>query len=382
MATQGLKAFRSRYAFITRRLLTTVVPPKPLYERLRPGLDRMGLRWDRSELPYLYRLAPLQTARDCAPLIDPPMVPAAEAAHMRENDDVIALAVNGEARAYPWWVLDNHHVANDVIGGQPVVISLCEMCSSGMAFDSRVNGRRLLFRATHVYMGTTAIQDRQTKSVWSPYLLRAITGPLRGSSLSLLPAQQMRWSAWRERHPGTLVLPGYLGSRVGHGSAHTLGSERMSPDMRRMVPHWDPRLPHNVLVLGLIHGGEQRAYPLSVLKARAGVVNDAIAGAPVVVMADSTQVISGALAFSREVAGRTLTFVPVPDGALDVETGSRWSFEGGAVDGPLAGTQLAFVDSHVSEWFIWAAHYPEIQLILEPPEAPVADRLDVAADEA
>ena len=33
------------------------------------------------------------------------------------------------------------------------------------------------------------------------------------------------------------------------------------------------------------------------------------------------------------------------------------------MEGPLAGTRLTFIPSHVSEWFIWAAHFPEIQLV-------------------
>ncbi|HYV01025.1 MAG TPA: DUF3179 domain-containing (seleno)protein, partial [Actinomycetota bacterium] len=358
-----MRRLRSRYAHVIRRAWTTVVPPKPLFERINPTLMKLGLRWDRSRLPYLYRLAPLQTTRDCSPLVDPPFVRAFEARHMRDEDDVIGLAVDGEARAYPWWILDNHHVANDIVAGRPAVVSLCEMCSSGLAFDPVVDGRRLIFRATHVYMGTTAIEDRQTKSLWSTYFAQAITGPLRGTSLTLLPAQQMQWGAWRARHPDTLVLPGYLGSRRGHGSAHTLGSAQLSRDMRRMVPRWDRRLPHNALVLGVLQGREQRAYPLAALRERGGVVNDEVGGVPVVIMADLAAGSGGALAFSRIVDGRPLTYAAQPGGAVDLESGSRWSPEGVAVEGPLAGTQLTFVPSHVSEWFIWAAHFPDIQLV-------------------
>lgn len=367
MAQRPVREFRARSAFAARRALTRVIPPKPAFERLRPTLDKVGLRWDRSELPNLYRIAPKQTARECSPLVDPPMVPAAQARHMRDDDDVIAISLDGGARAYPWWIMDNHHVANDVVGAQPVVISLCEICSSGMAFDPTVNGERLIFKTSHVYLGTTAIRDRQTNSLWSPYYARAITGPLRGYALKLLPAQQMSWGAWRHRHPDTLVLPGSLGSRSGHGSNHTLGSPALSPSMTATVPHWDSRLTHNTLVLGVLHGNEQRAYPLEVLRKAAGVLNDEVSGDPVVILSDPSDRGGGALAFSRVVGGRVLSFVPSIEGARDLESGSAWSPEGLAVDGPLSGRRLDFVDSHVAEWFIWAAHYPDIQLVLETP---------------
>jgi hypothetical protein len=69
-----------------------------------------------------------------------------------------------------------------------------------------------------------------------------------------------------------------------------------------------------------------------------------------------------AVAYSRVVDGRVLTFEAGPQGAVDAETGSLWTAEGRAVDGPLAGKALQFVNSHVAEWFIWAAHYPEMDI--------------------
>src|SRR5436309_2717753 len=65
----------------------------------------------------------------CRPLMDPEMVPASAAGHMRDDDVVLGLELDGEARAYPWWIMDNHHVANDTVAGKPVVLVLCEACS-------------------------------------------------------------------------------------------------------------------------------------------------------------------------------------------------------------------------------------------------------------
>lgn len=360
------QSVRARYGYTVRRALTLFLPPKPLVDRVENALDRMRLRRRREEVPYLYRLAPLLRARDCHPLMDPPFLPAGEADHMHDEDVVIGIAVDGDARAYPWWIMDNHHVANDTVGGRPVAIALCEMCSSGMGFDPVVDGTRLTFRATHVYMGTNCIQDHQTKSLWSTYLSRAITGPMRDRTIDLLPVQQMEWRAWRSLHPDSVVLAPYLGRRGGHGAGHTLGTPDLSPGMRRTVPRWDKRLPHNTLVLGVIRGDAQRAYPLEVLRRHEGVINDEIDGSPIVALSYLAEGSSGALAFSRAVNGRTLTFVPDDGaGAIDVETGSRWSPEGVAVAGRYEGTRLSFVSSHVSEWFIWAAHYPSMELVVE-----------------
>src|SRR5262249_14625509 len=155
---------------------------------------------------------------------------------------------------------------------------------------------------------------------------------------------------------------GHLGSRTGHGAGHTIGSPRVNPEMGKLLARWDTRLPHNTLVLGVITDRQQRAYPLETLRARQGVVCDEVGGQPIVVLLHMAQGSYGALAYSRVVGGLTLTFEPGSRGVADIETGSLWTAEGRAVAGPLAGAALEFVNSHVAEWFIWAAHYAEIDV--------------------
>ena len=47
------------------------------------------------------------------PLNNPSVVTVDEATHLRPDDLVVGVLVAGRARAYPWWILANHHVAND-----------------------------------------------------------------------------------------------------------------------------------------------------------------------------------------------------------------------------------------------------------------------------
>ena len=54
------------------------------------------------------------------PAIDEPtMVPAADS-RLRDSDPVIGVALDGEARAYPTWVLDGHEIVNDSLGKRPI----------------------------------------------------------------------------------------------------------------------------------------------------------------------------------------------------------------------------------------------------------------------
>lgn len=278
---------------------------------------------------------------------------------MRPEDTVLGIEINGDARAYPWWIVDSFHVANDVVGGRPVVISLCEACSSATAFDPIVDGKRLTFQFSHVFKGTPAMSDRETQSVWSTFLDVCVQGQLEGRRLEMLPLVQTEWVDWLRLHPDTVVLADGIGSRTGHGSDHSIGSPEVPDLFARTVDHWDKRIAHNTLVLGVVSAEVRRAYPLRSLGEFEGVVNDELGGVPIVVFSDG---VYAALAFSRALDGQVLTFVTGESGPVDEQTGSRWGYDGTASAGPLAGQALDYIRGHVSEWYVWAAHYPGIEL--------------------
>ena len=69
-------------------------------------------------------------------------------------------------------------------------------------------------------------------------------------------------------------------------------------------------------------------------------------------------------ALSPILDGRTLTFearrrLRTKPEFYDKETGTRWSVEGKAEEGPLAGRQLTRFDSHMSQWYGWASYFPQ-----------------------
>lgn len=310
----------------------------------------------------IHRLSSEFLEEEGQPLNFPRTVPADEADHMRNDDIVLGVAMNGVARAYPWWIMDNHHVGNDNLGGQPISLMLCEMCSSGIAFDPVVDGERHHFRLVAMYNGTVAFEDDETRSLWSPYFSMAIRGPRTGAKLSWLPVSQMSWANWRHLHPDTDVVAPEYGSREGHGSDDDIGSPSVQGDIMSIISNWDDRIPHNTLVLGVLLPGNETAYPIEFLRNQHGVVNATLAGQEVALFLYPEPDSYGALAFSRTCRQLVLTFEPGQEGPIDRETGSRWTYEGRAVDGPLTGKQLKFIPSHVAEWFIWVGHFPDMAL--------------------
>lgn len=58
---------------------------------------------------------------DRIPAIDEPqLVTAAEADFMADDEWVLGVAVDGQARAYSLWHLDRHEIVNDWLGGEPI----------------------------------------------------------------------------------------------------------------------------------------------------------------------------------------------------------------------------------------------------------------------
>jgi hypothetical protein len=97
-----------------------------------------------------------------------------------------------------------------------------------------------------------------------------------------------------------------------------------------------------------------------------GPVNDTVGDIPLLVFADPAAG-NNVVVFERTVDGQTLTFSFDADALVDAETGTRWSFSGKALDGPLAGEQLRSVTTIKGFWFAWFAFHQETALWL--PEA-------------
>jgi thiol-disulfide isomerase/thioredoxin len=304
------------------------------------------------------RMRGREIAAELPPLDNPACRSAASATHMREEDLVLAVVVSGRARAYPWWVVKNYHVVNDTIGGTPIVIAFCEQCSGGAAFRREHKGRVLSLDVAGVYNGTILLKDRETGTLWAPFSGRALEGPLRGEKLDRVPLSITHWDEWSARHPQTDVVWASPNLRGGHGSWYGPGKWGIVTEMGATLESWDARLPENAMVYGVESGASAKAYPLSIVSAHRGVVNDQLGPTAVVVVANGDLDAAG---YERLLKGRVLSFRPTsePDGVMiDGETGSLWSREGEASRGALRGERLKPLDGYAVEWHVWSAYNP------------------------
>jgi len=147
-------------------------------------------------------------ARDCIPSIDEPVfIPAHEVEYLREDDLVLTLTHHGVTRSYPTRILDHHEIVNDMFGPDPVAITYCPLCGSGLAFDRRQNGQVLDFGVSALLHNSDLVMyDRQTESLWQQITGQAFAGKSRGSQLRALPLSMVTWGEWRQKYPDSEVL--------------------------------------------------------------------------------------------------------------------------------------------------------------------------------
>ena len=146
--------------------------------------------------------------KDGIPAIDDPeFMDVATLKNLSSNEPVIALHIQGDARAYPLQILMYHEIVNDVVGGIPVAVTYCPLCSAGIVMDRRVRGRVLNFGTTGKLRHSDMIMyDRQTESWWQQFLGEGLVGHYRGESLTFIPSDILSWDEFRQQFPNGKVL--------------------------------------------------------------------------------------------------------------------------------------------------------------------------------
>ena len=307
--------------------------------------------------------------RDGIPPIDQPLFdPVSSIQGLSEKSPVIALSINGDARAYPLEVMTRHEIVNDVVGDVPVAVTFCPLCNSAIVFDRRVDGKALRFGVSgNLRFSDLVMWDDATETWWQQLTGEAIVGDYLGHQLDFVASQLISFGLFRDRYPDGKALRGPLGL-YGNNPYRAYDSSR-APFL--FAGTLDPRLGAMERVLAAEIGGTAVAFPFASLRERR-VVNDSIAGRDIVIfwqdgavsaldetIIDLSRDVGMALMFDRRLArGETLSFHFDGESFRDHETGSRWNLLGEATDGPLSGVKLRQRHAFPHFWFAWAAFYP------------------------
>lgn len=205
--------------------------------------------------------------RDGIPSIDnPKFIAADDAEFLRNKDRILGVFRNGFAKAYPIKILDYHEIVNDQFGDEAIVVSYCPLCYTGMVFSASAADFNFTFGVSGLlYNSDVLLYDRQSGSLWSQILSRAITGPLKGVKLTPLPASHTTWLDWSTRYPETLVLSRDTGFRRDYRRSPYLDYAR-SGQLMFPVENTSKEYRNKELVLGITVDGDTKAYPFEELE--------------------------------------------------------------------------------------------------------------------
>lgn len=258
--------------------------------------------------------------RDGIPAVDKPrFISADDADFLKPSDRVLGIYRNGIARAYPVAILNWHEIVNDRYRGESIVVTYCLLCGTGMAFIAEAGGKTLDFGVSGLlYNSDVLLYDRQTESLWSQLLHQAVTGPLRGHTLTMIPLTHTTWEDWQRQFPNTDVLSTDTGYQRDYRLDPYPGYAR-SGRIGHRVSHRDARYPPKEPVIGILIGDSAKAYPFSTLATTEGEVHDTLGDQHIIVRYDARH--------------RT-----------------------GTVYDAVSGDQLPSV---IAYWFAWYTFYPE-----------------------
>ncbi len=230
-------------------------------------------------------------------------------------------------------------------------------------WERTVQGRVLNFRLAGINNQNFIMQDRETGSWWQQVSGEAILGPLKGAKLERVFHDELTFSAWtREMTGGRVLVPAADTAWKRFSEGWEVHTAKAPVNVRTAL---DNRLPPRAVVFGVELSGSAKAYPLDRVLAQAP-LHDRLGGLSLVLLVGPDG--KSVRAFEARLDSMELELVrpmdPEAGDVVDVRTGSRWSFTGESVAGPLKGRRLKPVYVLKDYWFDWMTYHPQTAVYL------------------
>lgn len=197
----------------------------------RPGSVDLDAEYNLSNLDIprdeIHTLLP----RDAIPaLTDPKRQDSSDAKWLPADARIIVVRVNEEVLGVPLAVLDWHEIVNTTVGGEPIAATYCPLCDSATIFNRRVDlpaeGEAepksvvLEFGVSGaLYNSNVLMYDRRDKGLWSQLGMHAVSGPLAGTALDMLPVEIISFAQFKTVHPKAPIVSNETGHQRNYGQS-------------------------------------------------------------------------------------------------------------------------------------------------------------------
>lgn len=292
---------------------------------------------------------------DCIPSIDNPGFETGEVNWLEDSERVIGVEINGDARAYPLKILSKHEIVNDNVGGEPVAVTYCPLCRSGVTYSREVENETLEFGVSGKLIDANLVMyDRSTESYWNQISGKAIVGPRVPQELELKFSSITTWGKWKEGHPDTKVLSRNTG--IYSASTYERDSYAGYEDSERVgfgVEDVDDRLPSKELVYGINFDNNSKAYTAEDLETES-LIRDRIGEETVLIFKNPDD--GTVVALVKEDDGFNFT---LEEERIVDSQGNSWNFEGEQINGT---GEMQKINPQGFYWFAWSKFNPETEV--------------------
>jgi len=227
-----------------------------------------------------------------------------------------------------------------------------------------VNGLRLTFHLAGINNQNFLMRDEETGTYWQQITGRAISGPLAGRTLPLIPCDELTFALWKTEQPRGTVLADVPAYVAGYAPEDWDVKMRKAPTV---LSYAQPGIAPRDLMLGVHASGAARAFPYDAVAA-AKLLQDRVGGEPVLLVLGPDRQSVRAFRAGIGKGGRVEFYRTYDDknpapGAqaplmMDSASGSHWDFQGCAVDGPAKGSCLERMEVIKDYWFDWRHYNP------------------------
>ncbi len=303
------------------------------------------------------------------------------------KEPVIAIEINGVAKAYPLNILTMHEISNDMLEGIPILVTYCPLCNSGIVYNRTLNYNNkkeiLEFEASGMLRNSDMVMlDRKTETLWQQLMGIAIVGTYNEAQLDILPSLIISVEEFFMRYPNGKILSKKTGftqveKRYGF-NPYKKYDEKTNPLQQFFdSDKVDKRLLAMERIVDIEHNGDYKIYSFKSV-AKKGVINDIFKTKKIVLFykpgtvsvldehdISTSKDVGSVTVFNAVVEKQHVTFKKKRGVFIDNETSSKWDITGHCYEGELKGTQLR-IEPHSNHFaFAWLAFHPESEIYKE-----------------
>lgn len=237
-----------------------------------------------------------------------------------------------------------------------------------------VSGKVLHFYLAGINNQNFLMRDRETGTWWQQITGKALYGPMHGSTLELVPSDELTFGQWKSEVSDGKVLAPVPKYTKEYDS-------KWEPEVAKLpvvISFPGTELKSRDVVVGLTVDGAARAYPWETL-AKQSPVMDRVHGIPLLIAVgpdgqsfrtfvsridgkDAEFFLKGESDEPQNAAGNSKAQNSTPRktwSLLDTATASEWNFQGCAVSGASQGKCLERVPALKDYWFDWRNYHPD-----------------------